>query len=454
MPFKTTNIPFQEIITNSTIENFLSQIDTNQLYTTLSFGSPSKNIDIYLSMEQLAFSILSNNCLRGSYSSYDPSLSNTFKNETPYTNSIGFISKACIATEQCSFYNNINLTENINSGDFKFYLGNNSSPKSQNNIDSDRLCGIAGLIRSSFNNNLNNYNLIYFLKKNGIIDSYSWGIFYFDKENSYNVDKDIQSKYDGLLIAGITNNTYLDIFKTKNVYNSYAYDSFFWSLHFNKIYFNDSEAEYVCSNNTRLEFVIDMNYITSDRSYYENIKKYFFKKYLDEKICVEEKVYKTYEENNYMIICNTEFKSSLSSFPKIYFYSEKYPYVLNLDYNDVFIELNNKIYFLIIFKEAINTLWRVGKIFMKKYPFIFDYDQKTISFVQLNKFGGQSNKEEEKENNIWEKIKIYVFIILLIIAVIIGVFIGKYIWKKQRKKRANELNDDNYEYIEKFDINK
>lgn len=219
LPFKKTNIPFQEIITNSTIENFLSQIDTNQLYTTLSFGSPSKSIDIYLSMEQLAFSILSNNCLRGSYSSYDPSLSNTFKNETPYTNSIGFISKACIATEQCSFFNNINLTENINSGDFKFYLGNNSSPKNPKNIDSDRLCGIAGLIRSSYNNNLNNYNLINFLKKNGKIDSYSWGIFYFDKENSYNVDKDIQSKYDGLLIAGITNNTYLDIFKTENVYN-------------------------------------------------------------------------------------------------------------------------------------------------------------------------------------------------------------------------------------------
>jgi hypothetical protein len=219
-------------------------------------------------------------------------------------------------------------------------------------------------------------------------------------------------------------------------------------------------VEYVSSDNTRIEFVIDMNYITSDGTYYKGIKKHFFQKFFDQKICVEEKVYKINEEqNNYMIICNSEFKTSLSTFPKIYFFNEKYSYIFNLDYNDVFMELNNKFYFLIIFKEDMNTIWRVGKIFMKKYPFIFDYDKKQVTFVHLKKSGGrqsndQSDKNERDTSIKWANIKIYIFIVLLIIAVIIGVFIGKYISNKQRKKRANELVDDNYEYVDDLNINK
>ena len=82
-PFKTTNIPFkeQENTTNKLIEYFLSQININQFYTTVSFGNPPKSLDCYLSFEQSVFSILSNNCLKGSESSYDPKLSSKFNNQ-------------------------------------------------------------------------------------------------------------------------------------------------------------------------------------------------------------------------------------------------------------------------------------------------------------------------------------------------------------------------------------
>ena len=52
-PFKTTNIPFKEPENSSLIifENFLSQININQLYTTISFGNQPKSIDCYLSFE-------------------------------------------------------------------------------------------------------------------------------------------------------------------------------------------------------------------------------------------------------------------------------------------------------------------------------------------------------------------------------------------------------------------
>ena len=464
LPFKTTNIPFEESKNSSNIENFLLQIDTNQLYTTLSFGNPSKNIDFYISMDQISFSILSNNCLKGSESSYNPHLSETFKNETDYDMNYGSISKACLGKDKCTFYNDLLLSKNISFDEFKFLFGNNTSPKSEN-IDSERLCGTLGLMRYTYNTFLTMNNFIYYLKTNKIIDSYNWGLFYFDKENSYNIDKSIQSKYDGFLIAGLSNDSYLEIFKTENVFAGYSYSSLYWSFSFSKIFYNDSEAEYIIGNSTPVDFVIDLNYITCTRYYYENIKNYFFKKFLDEKICTEETVYRTYDENIYMIVCNSEFKKSISSFPKIYFFSERLSYIFNLDYNDVFKEYNNKIYFLIIFKQAMNTIWRVGKIFMKKYPFIFDNDQKTISFVYLKKFGNLPNddanndgnknnkKGKDKNKSIWLNYKFYIFIGLLIIAVIIGIFIGRQLWKNQRKKRANEL-DDNYDYIEKFDVDK
>jgi hypothetical protein len=212
----------------------------------------------------------------------------------------------------------------------------------------------------------------------------------------------------------------------------------------------------MCSNDTSIYFVLDYNYISCDEQYYNNIKNYFFKSYLEKNICTEENISVTYEGYNYMIVCNSEIKSNLTSFPKIYFYSHDLSFTFNLDYNDLFFEHENKIYFLVIYKQTLKTIWNVGKIFLKKYPFIFDFEKKMISFVHLDKYGNskkESKNDEKNNNSLWENIKIYVFIFLLVIAVIIGVIIGKLIWKKQRKTRANEL-DDNYEYIEKFDINK
>ena len=46
-------------------------------------------------------------------------------------------------------------------------------------------------------------------------------------------------------------------------------------------------------------FSIDLNYIIADQNYYKKIKEYYFKKYLDESICMEEKNYNIYEGNNY-----------------------------------------------------------------------------------------------------------------------------------------------------------
>ena len=154
-----------------------------------------------------------------------------------------------------------------------------------------------------------------------------------------------------------------------------------------------------------------------------------------------------------MIICDSSIKNNLKNFPILYFFNRELSFTFNLDYNDVFFIYNDKIFFLIIGSE-VSESWMLGKIFMKKYPFIFDQDKKQIYFVHLNKYQDpiDNNENEEKENknennsNTWKYIILYSLISLLFIGIIIGIFIGRKIWKKNRKIRANEL-EDNYEYM-------
>ena len=167
-------------------------------------------------MEQVYFSVFKNNCLKGSDSSYDPSISNTFKNETPYNISLGSWGKACLATEKCSLYSDLYLSKNISLDSLEFIFGNNTSTRNPN-FEMNKLCGNVGLMKQSFNVFLSSNNFIYYLKNNKIIDSYSWGIFFFDKENSYNVDDNIQKQYNGFYIAGINSCCFSDKFDNSSV---------------------------------------------------------------------------------------------------------------------------------------------------------------------------------------------------------------------------------------------
>jgi hypothetical protein len=240
-------------------------------------------------------------------------------------------------------------------------------------------------------------------------------------------------------------------------------------MYFDRIFYyekvNDT-FEYLYTNNTRVEYIIDLNYIISDEQYYIELKKVYFQKFFDNNTCHEEKSYKEGEGYTYMIICDISFKNYQNSFPGVYFYSEQLFFAFNLYPEDVFYEYNNKIYFLIIHKDSITNFWRLGKIFLKKCPFMFDYDKKIISYVHLNRTWqpkkNEKKKQEKNENNEnnekggsgenetknFGNIKDIILIILLIIGILFGIFLGKRIWNKKQKLKANELEEENYQYIQ------
>jgi len=445
LPFNMMNLNLRlnELLNEfNPAESLLGEINKNQIYTKLPIGNPAKNIDFYFTMDNTIYGILSGYCQESSNSSYNPYLSQNLKIKSGYFISVGSIYNAAIAEDNCTIYNNLNLTRKKEI-EFEFLLGNYSSSIYSNQDNNNKYCGRLGLYKSMVRTYSYAKNFINFLNKEKIVNSYSWGIFFFDKENSFNIEDNIQKQYNGFYIAGITSKDYLDIFKTTNIINIHTIDN---NINL-KIFFFENENksnEIACSDNSLAYFLLDFNYIISGKEYYDNIQRIFFNKYIENKLCEEKTSYKTYEGRTVMIVCNLEFKKYLNLFPTLYLHSRELSFTFNLDYNDLFLESNDKIYFLIVYKEMIKPVWKLGKIFMRKYPFIFDQDKKTISFVYLNKFLEQKDKTD-KNYNILKSFKEFCLYSLLFIGILIGLFIGRRIWNKHRKLKANEL-EDNFDY--------
>ena len=124
-------------------------------------------------------------------------------------------------------------------------------------------------------------------------------------------------------------------------------------------------------------------------------------------------------------------------------------FIFEFTYEDLFTNINNKFYFLVVF-ETKNVIWHLGSPFFSKYTFVYNGEAKTIGFYKeiknkeiQNK--NQSNEKKEIKSNI---VKIIIFLILFIIFIALVSFISYFYGKnnnKKRKKIANEL-DDNYEY--------
>ena len=115
--------------------------------------------------------------------------------------------------------------------------------------------------------------------------------------------------------------------------------------------------------------------------------------------------------------------------------------------------------------------WEAGELFFRKYITSINYYSKTISFykTQVEEINyktdafsdiPQSDKCSIKDittkitnNNFMIRIIVLIVLILVIIAVF-GILISLVIkFKRNRKKRADELNDDDYEYIPQGNIN-
>ena len=127
--------------------------------------------------------------------------------------------------------------------------------------------------------------------------------------------------------------------------------------------------------------------------------------------------------------CNRDL--DVSDFPKLSFYHKDINFTFVLTYEDLFEVINDKLYCKLIFQNNINTRWNLGIPFLKKYMMTFDQNKKLFGFY----------KELKEKRSIFSLFNIICFILFLIIIFLI-IFLIKYINKKQRRVRANEIEED------------
>ena len=97
-------------------------------------------------------------------------------------------------------------------------------------------------------------------------------------------------------------------------------------------------------------------------------------------------------------------------------------------------------------------LWELGTIFLRKFQFVFDENNKVIGMYKYYEGDDKEQKDNDGNNpddpdsNI---MKIVLIVSLSVIFAALLIFIGMFIQKKcnkNRKKRANELKE-NFEYV-------
>ena len=132
----------------------------------------------------------------------------------------------------------------------------------------------------------------------------------------------------------------------------------------------------------------------------------------------------------------------MTNFPIINIFQKDINYPFELTSYDLFEEIEDRKYFLVNFANNSGTKWILGKPFLKKYNFTFNFDSKAVGL-----FFGTKDKQEKTSKDEFNKVWIYVIISVFIILVLIGIIII-IVKKIPRKKRVNEL-EENFDYQEK-----
>lgn len=464
-------LPFNNINSyeKNNTENYLNEFTQQKYITSVSIGTPPQTININLLTNDYRFYIANEICYENSISFYNYSESSTFKTILPASSPFDDLADASTANDKVSFYDNINLTTNKTTDDFFFFFYKKYRFKENSNI----YCGVIGLSINRENLDLDYLDdddylptIFSTLKKYNFITKHSWTYEFFDKnnyDNNFIKNKTIINKYDGYIILGYYPHEYnpsiysghnlLNIYTDKNSYK------FIWNFNFRNIYYytnktkvSNKEDYMINLDEKQVELLFTINYIISTKEYFESIQKNYFDYYINKSICSINSFKKDYSQ--YKIISCEKGKftiNDIKKFPSIYFTHVEFNYTFVLNYDELFEENNNKIYFLIYYQESNLNLWKFGKLFLKKYHFSFNEDSSTIHFysdydeILLRKKGLKKNENKSNKN---VAAIIILCICLFIFSVVLGLFIGKIIAYKNDKKKANanEL-EENYDYF-------
>ena len=416
-----------------------------ELYTEILVGTPPQYLICNINTDIHLFYLSSNDCYENTPPfSYDYSNSSTFhlisygyeeENDDDY--GVGIY-----ATDFFSFYNSTDLKTNITKKDFKFFYTSYS--------DYNRKAKICGTIGLGLTQKYIPYYIDTFfneLKNKGLIDEYSWTYKYFIKKNNKIINyPEINNKYiidnfDGILILGNIHEfdtNYHENIDSISIPAGAKNNYFKWNIVINRIYSSNKDLKSI-NKDIYADLSINYDYIISPKEYFDQLILPFFNSYIENNNCQFGEIKKSVDIYE-ILYCNKNVFTiqDMKKFPTLYFYHREFNYTFELNYEDLFEEINNNIYFLIA-KNIGNfdiDIWKMGKTFLNKYQFSFNQDSKMISFYPHTNNYNYNIDEDEKNNK--KNIKYnasYIWIAICIACLFSGIYIGTKIIIKNRKKR-------------------
>ena len=432
---------FKKIV-NETLINSGTELNLNNTYemeqflftnyiTYLEIGDPIQQVELNLFLNDYGLKMYEGLCFTNS--TFFPNLSNSFKE---------LANSTCEEGEDCIYkdnqvqvsdfinfhiYNNSNI-ENNYKFDFSFVYERTNMGVSSIKNSNEKPCLHLGM---NLRCNLYDYfciNFIMNLKNNKIIDSYNVNIIFYENK---------KEKYDGIIFIGTNSNItqYNNLFKNKELMEDYSSSQIRpnqFELQFDEVYYYKDNEKIVSTNDMikdKAIFLLNFNYIIGTSYYYKSIKENYFDKY--QQYCARN--YVMYRYN--MFICDKSFNTD--DFPTIYFYNNDYNYTFELSSKDLFITKGNKKYFMVIFGSFSYDVWQMGKVFMEKYYFNFNYDSKKVGFYKPMEIDDNDNNNFKAGKNLY----IIIYIVSVIIIGGLCYYLGAKLYNKIRKKRVNELED-------------
>ena len=451
-------IPFYNIknITTNYMESsskkyFIDELIYSTLHSIIKIGEPEKEINVFISNQNYYIFLTSENQtdIKSNNNYYKFENSRTFENLSS-SGKLYIKSKNDIRIKEKIKLNILNYENNetreIQIDDLNIILPeeNKNKNKTKHKIYNLNI-GLNTIYIHKNNNDNYNYTFLYQLQKLNIINNYYFSLIFKkgrnkNGQNLYNTDALINTNAE--LIIGDFPHKYkpylLDEAQLITIKSKYL----FWTLYFTNVYYyiNENDEKQII-NNLNSEIIFSDFLITAPINYFTYINKHYFQNYFLENICKTD-----YSGDLLFIFCfaNNFTFDDLQKFPTLYFQHDELNFTFELTYEDLFIEKDNKYWFLIVFESfyEINK-WLLGNIFLRKYYFVFNQESRTIGFYNLNI---KTIKETNDEKN--PTFEYYYIIILFgcILSAFVGFIIAKFIYKKVSKKiKASELKDKIYE---------
>ena len=442
IPFKVQKYDYKED-KNGLLHEYLYK----DIIVNLSFGTPKQTIPLLAGMGEYSTYIVSSQASDLKGAKFDNKLSNTYYTSEKVneiydyqTFSEAFPSKETIHLEN----------PNIQIKNYEFFL----VTKVGKNICYLPYCeiltqpGVIGFKMAeseTYNEKVNNTNLILQLKKKEIIDNYDFSFYFETPEKGIIVIGQKPHEYD--------NNHYKKdnfIFTKVAIDNEKEKD---WILSFNKIYFGNDQLAVDKNMLLRIEYGL----INGNRKWQEIFEKNFFRSLIEQNKCFKGKGYND-GHSYFHYYCNRDV--NLSLFNSIDFINNDLNVNLTLTKDDLFIDDGEKLLFLIIFGHPQPIL---GYPIFKKYQLIFNQDTSTIGLYK-NIIGIPSPPVsppsshfgvETKEGDSYRFIIIIMFIIIFVLCMIALVNYVKDIKKVKKRIVLNEKDPNagiqlmDYDKIEK-----